>query len=277
MDSRYAAAYAALALAEYWAEDANPTSTGAGYDSALAAAEKAVALAPDEAAGYAARGFVRMGYRFDFAGAQSDLAKAVALNAGDADVLHRSAVLLATLGDLPAAIEREQKALALDPLSAEICMRLAFFYVAAGRFAEARPLYEKALTIAPNSIRALYNLGDLDLFENRPEVALTAFRQNEAEGFSLAGQARAEYSLGHSEASQRLLQEFIAKHRNDDPYAIARIYAWRGETDKAFEWLERAWVIRQTSLNWLKIDRVFRSVHNDARYKNLLREMHLPE
>jgi Flp pilus assembly protein TadD len=175
MDSRYAAAYAALALAEYWAEDANPTSTGAGYDSALAAAEKAVALAPDEAAGYAARGFVRMGYRFDFAGAQSDLAKAVALNGGDADVLHRSAVLLATLGDLPAAIEREQKALALDPLSAEICMRLAFFYVAAGRFAEARPLYEKALTIAPNSIRALGNLGDLELFENRPEAALAIF------------------------------------------------------------------------------------------------------
>jgi tetratricopeptide (TPR) repeat protein len=149
--------------------------------------------------------------------------------------------------------------------------------VAAGRFAEARPLYERALTIAPNSIRALYNLGDLELFENRPEAALAAFRQNESDAFRLQGQARAEYSLGHAQASQRLLQEFIAEHGNDEPYAIARIYAWRGETDKAFEWLERARVIRQTSLNWLKIDRVFRSMHNDARYKHLLRGMHLPE
>jgi TolB-like protein/thioredoxin-like negative regulator of GroEL len=277
LDSKYAAAYAALALAEFWNEDSNPNATNAGYDRALAAAEKAVALAPDQAAGYAARGFLRTSYRFDFAGAQSDLAKAVALNPGDADVLHRSAIMLATLGDLPAAIEREQKALALDPLSAEICMRLAFFYVAAGRFAEARPLYERALTIAPNSIRALYNLGDLELFENRPEAALAAFRQNESDAFRLQGQARAEYSLGHAEASQRLLQEYIAEHRNDDPYAIARVYAWRGETDKAFEWLERALVIRQTSMAWLKIDPIFRSMHNDARYKHLLREMHLPE
>ena len=277
LDSRYAAAYAALALAEFWAEDANPSSTAAGYDRALAAAEQAVALAPEEAAGYAARGFVRFGYRFDFAGAQSDLAKAVALNPGDADVLHRSAVLLATLGDLPAAIEREQKALALDPLSAEICMRLAFFYMHAGRFAEARPLYERALTIAPNSTRALANLGELELLENRPEAALATFRQKETEAMGVPGQARAEYSLGHAEASQRLLQEFIGEHRNDDPYAIAKVYAWRGETDKAFEWLERASVIRQTSLNWLKIDRSFRSMHNDARYKNLLRKMNLPE
>jgi TolB-like protein len=277
MDSRYAAAYAALALAEFWAEDANPTPTGSGYDRALAAAEQAVALAPEEAAGYAARGFLRTVYRFDFAGGQSDLAKAVALNGGDADVLHRSAVLLATLGDLPAAIEREQKALALDPLSAEISMRLAFFYVAAGRFSEARPLYEEALTIAPKSIRALGNLGDLELFENRPEAALATFRQDEAEMFRLPGQARAEYSLGHAEASQRLLQGYIAEHRNDDPYSIARVYAWRGETNKAFEWLERASVIRQTSLNWLKIDPFFRSMHNDARYKNLLRKMNLPE
>jgi tetratricopeptide (TPR) repeat protein len=185
--------------------------------------------------------------------------------------------LLATLGDLPAAIEREQKALALDPLSAEICMRLAFFYMAAGRFAEARPLYEGALTIAPNSIRALYNLGDLELFENRPEAALEVFSQNEAESFRLQGQARAEYSLGHAEAAQQLLQEFIAKHRNDDPYSIARVYAWRGETGKAFEWLERASVIRQTSLNWLKIDPIFRNMHSDPRYKNLLRKLKLPE
>jgi TolB-like protein/DNA-binding winged helix-turn-helix (wHTH) protein len=277
LDSRYAAAYAALALAEFWAQDAIPSSSGAGNDRALAAAEQAVALAPEEADGYAARGFLRTVYRFDFAGAQSDLAKAVALNAGDADVLHRSAVLLATLGELPAALEREQKALALDPLSDEICMRLAFLYVAAGRFAEARPLYEKALTIAPNSIRALSNLGDLELFENRPEAALATFRQNESESFRLPGQARAEYSLGNAEASQRLLQEFIAQHRNDDPYGIARVYAWRGETDKAFEWLERASVIRQASLNWLKIDPFFRSMHNDARYKNLLRKMNLPE
>jgi TolB-like protein/DNA-binding winged helix-turn-helix (wHTH) protein len=276
VDSQYAAAYAALGLAEFWAEDSNPNASAAGYDRALAAAEKAVALAPEEAVGYSARGFLRTVYRFDFAGAQADLSKALALNPGDANALHRSAVLLATLGQLPAAIDREQKALTLDPLSAEICMRLAFFYVAAERLADARPLYEKALAIAPGSIRARVNLGDLELLENRLEAAAAAYRQNENEAFMLGGQARVEYSLGHNEASQRLLQELIAKHRYDS-YGIARVCAWRGEADKALEWLERAYVMREPALNWLKIDPFFRDLRKDARYTALLHKMNLPE
>jgi len=276
LDSQYAAAYAALGLAKFWAEDSNPGATSAGYGRALAAAQKAVALAPEEAVGYSARGFLRTVYRFDFAGAQSDLAKAVALNPGDANVWHRSAVLLATLGQLSAAIDREQKALTLDPLSAEICMRLAFFYVAAERFADARPLYQKALAIAPNSIRARVNLGDLELLENRLEAAMAAYRQDENEAFMLGGQARVEYSLGHTDASQRLLQELIARH-GYDPYGIARVCAWRGETDRALEWLERAYVMREPALNWLKIDPFFRNLHKDARYTALLHRMNLPE
>ena len=43
-----------------------------------------------------------------------------------------------------------------------------------------KPLYEKALAIAPNSIRALYNFGNLDLLENRPVQALASFRQLES-------------------------------------------------------------------------------------------------
>lgn len=74
------------------------------------------------------------------------------------DASDDSAVLLAVLGNVPAAIATEEKALALDPLSAEICMRLAFFLVSNQQLAQARPLYEKALAIAPNSIRARYHL-----------------------------------------------------------------------------------------------------------------------
>jgi len=277
LDSRYAAAYASLALAEFWSADADPSTYTAGYERGLAAAQKSVALAPDEAAGYSARGFLRAVNRFDFAGARADLAKAEALNAGDANVLHRSAIVLAVLGDLPSAIDREQKALALDPLSAEICMRLAFFYVAAQRFAEARPLYEKALAIAPNSVRAQFNLGDLDLLEHRPAEALVAYRKTALESFSLSGQAKAEYTLGHDEVSRELLAELVAKHGNYAAYAIARNYAWRGDSGKALEWLERAYTLRDPGLSWIKIDYSFRSLHDDARYRALLRKMNLPE
>jgi TolB-like protein len=275
LDPGYAAAYAGLALAQFWLADA--ISDIAGYESALAAADKAVALAPGLAAGYAARGFVRAAYRFEISGAQADLDRAVALRPGDADVLHRSAVVLATVGNLRAAIARERNALALDPLSAEICMRLAFFLVADQQFALARPLYEKSLTIAPNSVRARYNLGNLDLLENRPVQALASFRQTEIQVWRLTGQARAEYSLGHADASRRILDQLIAQHAKTDPSTIATVYAWRGEKDQAFKWAERAYAQRDTGLDWIKIDPVFHSLRSDPRYKALMRKMDLPE
>jgi TolB-like protein/DNA-binding winged helix-turn-helix (wHTH) protein len=278
LDPRYATAYADLALAQFWltTEETTSAKTGAaGFDSALAAAEKAVALAPGLAAGYSARGFLRAVYRFDFAGGQADLDKAVALSPGDASVLHRSAVLLAVLGDLPAAIARDEKALALDPLSAEISMRLGFFLVSNQQLAQARPLYEKALAIAPNSVRALAHLAELNLLENQPERALADFRQMEDEGFNLGGQAMAQFSLGHVDVSRGLLEQIIAK--KEPPYGIAEIYAWRGEKDKAFEWAERAYAERDMGITWLKIDTYFRSLRGDARYRALLHKMKLPE
>jgi TolB-like protein/Flp pilus assembly protein TadD len=281
LDPHYGAAYADLAVAQWWVADT--TGSTADYESALAAADKAVALAPELAAGYSARGFVRAVIRFDFAGAQADLDKAVALSPNDASVLHRSAVLLAILGKLPAAIAREEQALALDPLSAELCMRLAFFLVADQQLAQARPLYEKALAIAPNSIRARFNLGELELLENHPEQALATSRQNENEDFRLVGQAEAEYSLGHLDVSRRILEQLVAEagkadaYNKADAFNIARVYAWRGEKDQALEWLERSYVQREPGLTWVEIDPRFRGLRDDARFRALLRKMNLPE
>jgi TolB-like protein len=108
LDPRYASAYAALALAQFWLADSKGGDK-TRYQSALESASKAVALAPELGAGYAARGFLRAVYSFDFAGGKADLDEAVALSPGDADVLHRSAVVLAIFGNLPAAMLERKK------------------------------------------------------------------------------------------------------------------------------------------------------------------------
>jgi len=79
------------------------------------------------------------------------------------------------LASSPWPLPREEQALALDPLSAEICMRLAFFLVANQQLAQARPLYEKALVIAPSSDRALFNLGELELLDISPNGRWPSF------------------------------------------------------------------------------------------------------
>jgi len=277
LDRQFAAAYADLAMAQFWVANDTDTVNDTIEDSALANAEKAIALAPGLAAGYSARGHLRAAHLFDFAGAQVDLDKAVALNPSDATVLHRSAVLLSVVGKLPEAIAREEKALALDPLSEEICVRLAFFLVADRQLAQARPLYDKALAIAPNSTRARYLLGEWQLQEHQPEQALALFRQTALATFSLSGQAKAEYSRGRVDESQRILEQLIAKYGNGSGYYVARVYAWRGEKDQAFEWLERAYEQRDPGLTWIKIEPDFRNLQGDLRYKALLRKMNLPQ
>jgi len=67
--------------------------------------------------------------------------------------------------------------------------------------------------------------------------------------------------------------------QNGDSWAseIARVYAFRGEKDRAFEWLNRAYEARDEDLYFIKGDPLFKNLEGDPRYKAYLRKMNLPE
>jgi hypothetical protein len=48
-----------------------------------------------------------------------------------------------------------------------------------------------------------------------------------------------EHRLGRAHESQRILNELIERYGQHSPIFISITYAWRGEADLAFEWLER--------------------------------------
>ena len=89
--------------------------------------------------------------------------------------------------------------------------------------------------------------------------------------------AQAEHTLGHISESQRALDQVIAKGATSNPFDIAVVYAWRGEKDKAFEWLDKAYERRDMGLSEIKIHRELYSLRSDRRYKTLLSKMNLPE
>jgi len=60
-------------------------------------------------------------------------------------------------------------------------------------------------------------------------------------------------------------------NRNDSAYQIAEVYAFRSESDKSFEWLERAYKQRDAGLPDIKVDPVFSSLRRDLRFTELLR------
>ena len=108
-----------------------------------------------------------------------------------------------------------------------------------------------------------------------PPAALAALTSvnNGAENIP---RALAEYSLGHAAESQRSLDFLLTHNAYVWGYQIAEIYAWRGEKDKAFEWLERSYRHHDAGLTYLSYDRWLASLRGDPRFNVLLQKLKLP-
>ena len=276
LDPNYAAAYAGLALAERAvADDAGYTTTGierAGHD-----VDKAIALAPNEAIGYSARSFLRSQWQWDWAGAQADIEKALSLDPRSSEVQTRYASLLQFLGRLPEAIAAQKKATELDPLSSNAWNGLGWQYTDTGNLSAADVALGRAMELEPTSTYTLDMLTALRLLQGKPQEALEVARKIDDAGLRLCSIAVAEHTLGHAKESQQALDELIAKHAQDAAYQIAKVFAWRGEKDKAFEWLERAYKQRDGGLSSIKGSPLLKLLHADPRFNALLRKMKLPE
>lgn len=274
LDPDYAAAYAGLALAE--AALADFTGDAGGIERAGHDVDKAIALAPTDAMGYAARSFIRTTWLWDWTGSQADIEKALRLDPRSSDVQHRYAQFLTPLGRLPEAIAAQKKATELDPLSSNAWETLGFYYTNIGDYEHAELALVRAMKIEPTSVFALNNLGTLRLLQAKGQEALEAFRRVDHQGFRLSGIAMTEHTLGDKRGSQQALDELMAKRAKEDADEIAEVYAWRGEKDRAFEWLERAYRQRDGGLSTIKTDPTLASLRADPRFDALLRKMKLP-
>jgi hypothetical protein len=106
---------------------------------------------------------------------------------------------------------------------------------------------------------------------------LAEFQNDSDEVRRRAGEAKVEHSRGHEKESERVLDALIAAHGENFPYVIAGVFAWRGERDKAFEWLERSYTRRDSDICNLKRDPLLTSLRGDLRYRALLAKLNLPE
>lgn len=276
LDPNYAAAYAGLAVAE--ASVADYLGDAHRLEIAGQDADKAIKLAPGDAIGYSARGYIRTTWLWDWPGAQADTEKALSLGPRNSDVQHRYARLLFSQGRQLQAIAAQKKATELDPLSSNAWENLGHYYTSTGDYGSAEAALSRAIELEPTSVFALNNLGTLRLVQGKGQEALDAFRKmGDVEGFRSAGIAMAEHTLGHAKESQQALQETITKHAQEAAYQIAEILAWRGEKDQAFEWLERAYKQRDGGLSELSLDPLMKALRPDPRLKTMLHKMRLLE
>ena len=273
LDPKYAPAYAGISDTEWRIAD-QATGEAAAYQRAAAAAEKAIELAPNSAEGYWARGQLRNNYFFDWNGAQADYERALKLEPNDVRTLVDEAMLLATLGRMQEGIAVLRHAVELDPMSVYARRRLAWLLMHDGQFQAARDAVNRVLQINPQGDQIRY-ASHIELLAGRPRAGIAAMPATKEDGNQIV-LAMLYYSAGQKAESQRSLDIVLARHSNVWGYQIAQIYAWRGEKDKAFEWLERSYQSHDGGLSYLVYDRMLHSLHSDPRYAALLKKLNLP-
>jgi Flp pilus assembly protein TadD len=92
----------------------------------------------------------------------------------------------------------------------------------------------------------------------------------------LSGEVLAYHTLGRREESDKALKKLITTHQNDAAYQIAESYAYRGEVDSAFAWLDRSYRQRDPGTPEFKTDPLMKSLRQDPRFAELLTKMRLP-
>jgi serine/threonine-protein kinase len=278
LDPDFALAWAGVANSLRWIEGfvADGVTNPARRRRALEAAERAIALAPELPDGYVARARIRRGFLLDWAGARSDLERARRLGPSDAFAAWASGQLLMTYGELGAALAELRRAVELDPLSAQAWTTLGQVQVSAGDHAGGRASLARALEVAPQGDEARYYRCASLVVTGQAAEALAVAEEARSPWIRHLGVALARHGLGQARESTAALEALVAADAGDAAYQVADGYAWRGEMDRAFEWLERARVQADTGLGWIKVDPLLVKLRGDPRFPALLRALKLP-
>ena len=229
------------------------------------AVNKALAIDPEYALAHARLSRFANVYDNDLPAAARHLQRALQLEPGNTDIIFSAARLMASLGRLDEAIALTEFAVARDPVNPVGHFRLARSYIFVGRWDDAIESFSTISSLSPSAGFAQYNIGTALLFKGEPQAALEAM-QRENSVWRLIGLPLVYHALGQTDESDAALAELIEQHERNAPFQIAYIYAWRGEADLAFEWLDKSVEYKDAGLFLIVTNRFFSNIHDDPRW-----------
>jgi len=272
IDPRYAPAWDQLADNGIREIQIGVLSNEEGYPQAREAAEQALAIDPDYAPAQAHLGRI-VNDLGDLAGAAQHLERALALDPSDLVVLRYSASLLDSLGRLQQLIVIDEYVVARDPVNVTGLYNLGLGYRRAGRNDEAIARLRTALSLSPGFGAAHYVLGTALLLKGDAAGALAEMEQETSENWRMIGLPMAYHALGRKAESDTALAALITKWQKESPFNIAYVYAFRGDSDKAFEWLDKAVQYADPGLSEITLENLLDHIHEDPRWLPYLRKV----
>ena len=276
LDPGYALAYAERSEAWAWIGDLSSEKQKEAWAAAGTDAEKAVAIDPHLAEAHAALGWVRFFIEWKFAEGLAELGRAQELSPWNPTANDLMARVVVYLGQFQEAEKLARQAIELDPLGYQARTSLARVLSAEGKLDEAEAAGRKGVELQPTAAGCRRWQVFVAIQRGNGAAALREAQLEPNEGYRRFELALAHYARGDRSAADAALAELIAKDRNFLAYQIAEVYAWRGEKDKAFEWLQISLNDHDTGTLSPLIDPLMRGLSDDVRYDGLLAKIGLP-
>ncbi|HEY4594509.1 MAG TPA: tetratricopeptide repeat protein [Thermoanaerobaculia bacterium] len=271
-DATFAPAWAGLAEARALLFD---------YRGAREAALRGLVLDEHLAAAHAVLGFARLHGDWDWAGAETELRRALELDPQRATPHLWYAIVLEVTGRSAEAVQEARKAVELQPRDAPMRAGLGYRLYWARRYDEAVTELTAALALDPKLETAQYFIGRARVQQGRFPEARAAFaraRELSPKDFNLkSAEAYLEILSGHRQQAEATLAEIERLAIRNLPFAsqAAGLHAALGHKDAALEWLERAQFHHEGAVIWVQIDPRFDSLREEPRFKDLVRRMGL--
>ena len=236
-----------------------------GFTLAREAINKALAINPDYALAHASLGWIVMSIDNDLVTAARHLERALHLESTNLSIIRKAAHLTASLGRLDEAIALDEYVRARDPVSASAHNNLGLYYLSARRWDEAIVSFSTALTLSPGYYGAQSAIGVTLLLMGDPQAALEAIQLDDSV-FGMIGLSLVYHALGQEDESNAVLTELIEQYEQGWAFNIAYVLAYRGEADRAFEWLNKAVEYKDGGLSEILGERLFDNIRDDQRW-----------
>ena len=240
------------------------------YDQAIAAARRAIELAPEYAGAYSILGFVQFQGRLDARAAREPFEKSNLLGQGEANVQARWAQYCARTGRVREAGEVMQRAMSRDGLNALIYRAAGTIEYAARRFEASIPPLRKALQMSAQQSRTHAHIGDALLNLGRLDAARNEFAAEPVADFRLCGLAIVEHRAGNRVAARAAMDKLVAELGDSVLYQQAQVLAQWGEVETAMLRLLKAHDMGDSGLIYARNDPFLDPLRKDARMTALL-------
>ena len=235
--------------------------------------DRAIAIDPDFAVGVAGLGWIAILYDHDMAAAARHFERALMLDPTDLDIIDGVAYVAEAIGRLDTALAFREYAVARDPAGPVGHFDLGLIYLKLGRPDDAATNVRTALALHPEHFGAWAVLGLALLAKGETRAAVEAIEQETIEMYRLSGLAFAYHEMGQQDESDKFLAELIEKHAKEASSEVASVFAWRGDIDNAFKWLEKALENDETALSNVASHYTFRNLHDDPRWQPFLAKL----